>query len=118
MNETEQQAPAMANEQDWDDLADDETQWGEPSDIEPVERVESVASVRLPASVMAEARANARLRGMRIGEFLRYLITQGLATTPGGEVWTPSLTQFYNGYWEAPTQSVWTNTIPTDALTG
>lgn len=92
----------MTDEQDWDDLADDESQWGEPTEIEPVEKAESVASVRLPASVMAEARANARARGMRIGAYLRYLIIQGLASTPGSQVLIPSLTQFYLGYWERP----------------
>lgn len=104
--------PAMADERNWDDLADEESEWGEPTDVEPVEKAESVASVRLPASVMADARAKARARGMRVGAYLRYLIVQGMSGTTGPVVRAPSVTQFYNGYWEAPTQSVWEITGP------
>ena len=107
----------MADERNWDDLADEESEWGEPTDVEPVEKAESVASVRLPASVMADARAKARARGMRVGAYLRYLIVQGMSGTTGPVVRAPSVTQFYNGYWEAPTQSVWEITGPEGELT-
>jgi hypothetical protein len=90
----------MTDDQDWDALADDESQWGEPTEIEPAERVESVVSVRLAATLMEELRANARDRGQRISAYLRSLIVLGLAVTDGTDGSPRSVNQVYifDGY--------------------
>lgn len=104
----------MTDDQNWDDLADDENQWGQPTTIQPTEKAESVVSVRLPASAMERARANARAQGLRLGAYIRYLVVQGLACPPEVKTWEPSFNQLYDGHIRTPVlQRVDTdNTMP------
>ena len=64
--------------ENYDAIADDENEWGEPVEIEPVPTVATVLSVRLPLDQAEEIRAMARARGIKVGTLLRQLITRGL----------------------------------------
>ncbi len=75
----------MTDDRNWDELADEESEWGDPSEIPPAEKVESVVSVRLPASMMNQVRANARERGLPVSAYLRELVARGLSHTPSAE---------------------------------
>ena len=102
----------MTDGRDWDEFADDQREWAEPTEVQGSEKAESVVSVRLPTSVMREVRANARARGVPVSAYVRSLISRGLASPAPSECFgatltsiEDSITRFVTGTLRAPRES-------------
>lgn len=73
--------------EDWDQLADDESEWESPVRQERVGRPESVLSVRLPADLAEQIREQADLARVKVGTLLRKLIEEAVVGKPGDVVY-------------------------------
>lgn len=70
--------------ENWDEIADDESEWGEPVVVDAVgKRAEAVLSVRLPMELAEEVRLRAGVAGVKVGTFLRQIVERQVWGTPG-----------------------------------
>jgi len=72
--------------EDWDEIADDESEWANPVRQEPVARPEAVLSVRVPADLAEQVRHQARLSRVKVGTLLRRVIEDAVVGKPGDVV--------------------------------
>ncbi len=60
--------------EDFDELADDESEWGNSQVVEPASSPDVVLSVRLPIDLAEQVRNMAQARRVKVGTFLRQMI--------------------------------------------